>query len=144
MTALDLTAQQLWLPGRGLVPPHIAAAMKAVQDYDPDLSLGRHDQSGEWVILLKRGPMEQPHPVFGLGPELPSREEITRILYQGDVRRHGGKLAVQLQQAGDRRRAAERAEINDQTGVAAEALEWGMRKEGRHPNPRIFVPKGVQ
>lgn len=144
MSALDLTAQQLWLPGKGLVPAHAREAWQAVQDYDPDLTLGRHDSTGEWVILLQRGPMTEPHPIFSLGYQLPSRERIMEMLYRGDVRRHGGKLAVELDKAQARRQKEARDKVNDQTGVAAEALEWAHRQSGTHPSPRIFVTEGVK
>jgi len=139
MSALDLTAQQLWVPGTGLMPSHMREAEQAVKDYDCDLSIGRHEQSGEWVILLQRGGMP-PHPVFGLGHELPSRDRIMELLYKNDVRRHGGELVNKIMRAQDERQKALRDEVNEQTGVAAEGLEWAHRKAGSHPSPRIFVP----
>jgi hypothetical protein len=143
MSALDTQAAQVWLPGQGLVPTYLRQAMKAVEEYDDGLSLGRHEHTGEWVVMLKRGPMTEPHPVFGLGVELPAPEEIKKRLYQADVRRHGGKIAQALDRADAARRKKARDEVNDQTGVAAEAMEWAHRKMGTHPAPRIFVPKGV-
>lgn len=143
MNPLDTSTSQVWLPGQGLVPAYIRAAEEAVTEYDADLSLGRHEQTGEWVVLLKRGPMTESHPVFGLGVELPAPEEIKKRLYQADVRRHGGKIAEALDRADAIRRKALRDEVEDETGIAAEALEWAHRKSGTHPSPRIFVPKGV-
>jgi hypothetical protein len=118
--------------------------MQAVKEYDTDLSLGRHEQTGEWVILLQRGPMDQPHPVFGLGHELPAPEQLKQRLYESDVRRHGAKLAVALMKAQDRRQKELQDKFSDETGVVAEAFEWAHRKEGTHPNPRVFVPEGVK
>lgn len=140
MSALDLTADQLWLPGKGLVPTFIAQAEKAVEEYDCDLMLGRHEQSGEWVVLIKRGPEGRPFPVMGLGNELPSVDEIKKRLFESDARRHGGELVAKIMRSQDARQKALRDEVNNQTGVAAEALEWGHRKQGTHPSPRIFVP----
>ena len=34
MNPVDLTASQLWLPGQGLVPAYMRAAMQAVTEYD--------------------------------------------------------------------------------------------------------------
>lgn len=141
--AIDLNTKELWLPGRGMMPAHVRQAVEAVREYDPDLGLARHDASGEWVVTLQRGTPEA-HPVFGLGTELPPVEEIKRRLYQGDVRRHGGELAVKLQKAQDMRQKHLRDEVNDQTGVAAEALEWALRKEGRTSHSTHYIPKGVK
>lgn len=144
MNATELTAQQIWLPGKGLVPSHARAALQAVEEYESDLTLGRHEQTGEWIVMLKRGPEGRPFPVFGLGTELPSPEAIKQKLYQSDVRRHGGKIALALQKEEDRKRAAQRKLVSDSTEVAAEGMDWAMRKQGVHPFPRIYVPKGVK
>lgn len=143
MTALDLSAQQLWLPGKGLVPPHAREAWQAVKDYDCDLGLARHDESGEWVVTIQRGNMTEPHPIFSLGKELPSRERIQKLLYCNDVRRRGNELFNQILRVQETRQKHMRDEVNDQTGVVAEAFEWAHRKQGTHASPRIFVPRGV-
>lgn len=139
MSALDLTPSQLWLPGQGFVPAHVREATKAVEDYDSNLSLGRHDKSGEWVVLLTR-PDGETVPIFGLGHELPSRERITEKLYKSDVRRHGGKIAEAIDRANEQRRRDLARKADDGTGETAEAFAWAARKDGTHPSPRIFVP----
>jgi hypothetical protein len=78
--------------GSGARPLSRPPGQQAVEEYDEDLTIARHEQTGEWVILLKRGPEGRPFPVFGLGPELPSPEAIKQKLYEGDVRRHGGRI----------------------------------------------------
>lgn len=141
MSVLDLSAQQLWTP-QGLVGPEIREARQAVEDYDPNLSLGRHEITGDWVVLLKRPDSEAPVPIFGLGKELPSRERITEQLYKSDVRRRGGKIAEALER---RQREAQREadrKASDAAEEAAEGFAWAARKDGSHPSPRIFVPGG--
>jgi hypothetical protein len=140
MSNLDIPKAALWLPGKGVLSGDVRAAMKAVEDYDRDLTLGRDERTGDWVVCLQRGPMPGKTPVFGLGKDLPPRERIHELLYKNDVRRHGAKIMDAIDRANAERAKANRDEINDQTGVAAEALEWGLRQEGRHPNPRIFIP----
>lgn len=139
-SALDLQPSQLWTP-QGFVPSHVREVRKAVEDYDVNLSLGQHDKTGEWVVLLKR-PTGETVPIFGLGPELPSREAITEKLYKSDVRRHGGKIAVAMERRDTERRKEQAREADDATGIAAEAFVWAARKDSAHPSPRIFVPGG--
>jgi hypothetical protein len=38
MSALNIPTQALWVPGQGVVPTHVRQAMKAVEEYDTDLS----------------------------------------------------------------------------------------------------------
>jgi hypothetical protein len=130
---------EIWLPDFGAVPTHIRAASKAIEEYDPDLTLGRDKY--EWLVLKKSGP-NGPFPVLGLGAELPGHDEIKRKMYKRDVRRHGEKLVTDMQRRVDARQREQRREIEDAEGIAAEAFEWATRKMGSHPNPRIFVPGG--
>jgi hypothetical protein len=123
------------------VPANIREATKAVEDYDANLSLGKNDRTGDWVVLLKR-PDGETVPIFGLGPELPSREIITERLYKSDVRRHGGKLAVAMERRDAEKRREQARLADDATGEVAEAFVWAARKDGSHPSPRIFVPEG--
>lgn len=132
--------ETLWIPGRGELAMGELAAARAVEEYDPELMLGQDRRSGDWVVLIKRDP---PYPVFGLGPTLPSPDEIKRRLYQADTKRHGGKLADELDRANERAKQELRDRADDATGEVAEALDWGFRKLGSHPFPRIFIPKGV-
>jgi hypothetical protein len=143
MAAIDLSTKELWLPGRGMMPAHVRLATQAVREYGEDtgshdLGLARHDSTGDWVVT-KNG-----HPVFGLGRELPTPERIKEMLYEADARRHGGRLAQKIQQLAEQRAKAARDEVNDQTGVAAEALEWALRTEGRTEHKRVYIPKGVK
>lgn len=137
-SVVDLSSKELWLPGRGLMPAHVRLAVQAVREYGADLGLARHDESGDWVVT-KNG-----QPVFGLGVELPSPERIKEMLYGADAQRHGGKLAQKIQKLADQRAQAVRDEANNQTGVAAEALEWALHKEGRTSYRRVYIPKGVK
>ncbi len=133
---------QLWLPGWGMVPPQVAMAQKAVEEYDADLLIARNQETGDWVVLLDSRREVGPHPVLHLGPELPGHDEIKRRLYQADVRKRGHKIVDDIARA----RAAEEARMksitDDAAGEVAEALEVLARREGRHASPRIFVPGG--
>lgn len=134
--------EQLWVPGWGMVPPHVAAAQKAVEEYDADLLIGRNEQTGEWVVLLDSRREIGPHPVLHLGPELPGVDALKRRLYQADVRRRGHKIVNDIVRERARAEALAKSEMHDAAGEVAEALEVLARRDGRHPIPRIFVPGG--
>jgi hypothetical protein len=136
---LALKPSELWLPGKGFVPSNIREAEKAVEDYDANLSLGKNEQTGDWVVLLKR-PDGETVPIFGLGKELPSREVITERLYKSDVRRHGGKLALAMERRDAEHRRDQARAADNVNGEVAEAFVWAARQDGSHPSPRIFVP----
>lgn len=139
MSDLEIPSQAIWLPGAGTVPVAVLEARRAVQDYAPDLDLAQDQRNGQWVVVME-GNDGQPFPVFGLGERLPGRDEIMEKLYKHDVRRHQGKLARTILKRQDAKRAALEADRQAEIGEAAEALEFGFRKQGKHPNPRIFVP----
>lgn len=126
----------------GNVPFHFMEAGNAVSDYDPDLMLGRNNKTGEWAVLIKKGPHDgQPFPVLILGTTLPSYTEIQHKLYSNDVRRHGHKIVEQVQRRVDERKRALDQEAHEASGETAEVIEHGMRKLGMLPNTqRIFVP----
>jgi hypothetical protein len=132
-------APELWVPGAGLVPANIAQAELAVKEYSADLRLGQTPE-GEWVVAMKQGPDGEYFPVLGLGYELPSADLIKERLYKADTRRRGGEIVKEVQKRNDARQQKVKDEASDGAGIAAEAFDWAARKEGVHPNPRIFVP----
>jgi len=105
--------------------------------------LGQFKDTGEWGIFVARGTREsggQPFPVFNLGRELPSREQIQKRLYEGDVRRRGKEIVDEI----DRHFDAEQKKLadiaSDGAGQLSEAIDSHMRAQGGHPFPRVFVP----
>ena len=116
-------------------------ASNAVSDYDPDLILGRNEETGDWHVFVKHGPHDgKPFPVFYIGPELPPYDQLQKMLYEHDVRRHGHKIVAGI----ERRKKLERErldkEATERHEEVAEYIEWGMRQMGAHPQKRIFVP----
>ena len=141
---------RLYLPDGSEYDPAIRGVQRAVEEYDERLVLARHEITGDWVVFIKlerNSPLSTDqgnlYPVVGLGPELPDVEEVRKRLYQADARRHGSKLLDQINDHNDRLRQERRAAADEAIGETAEALEWGFRKEGWHPQTRIFVPRGI-
>ena len=132
---------EIWTPGLGLVPAHIRSAQKAVEEYDADMSIGRDERDGNWVVMLERGP-QGAHPVLGLGTELPAPEEIKRRLYMSDVRKRGREIVADIERHNAQQRKRLRDETHEAAGEVAEAMDTALHLMKRHPVPRIFVPGG--
>lgn len=138
-----MAQSDIWTPGWGFVPPHVATAQKAVEEYDADLLIGRDERSGDWVVLLdsRRHDMP-PHPVLRLGPELPGVDEIKRRLYMADTRKRGRKIVDDIAREREREQARMNSITHDAAGEVAEAMDSALHLMKRHPVPRIFVPGG--
>ncbi len=131
----------IWLPGLGNVPFNVIDAGNAVSDYSSDLMLGRNNKTGDWHVLVKNGPHDgQPFPVMTIGQELPPYDRLQQMLYERDVRRHGAKIVEAIERKKRITREQLDKEHRDRAEEVAEYMEWGFRKLGKHPNPRIFVP----
>lgn len=131
---------EIYVPGKGEIrfDPRVREAVRAVEEYDPDLTLGRHAYTGDWVIFIRHGDQE-PFPVYGLGQELPSADEIKRHLYTGDVRRHGANIVKHILARQDERQRDAKRRADDATAVAAEALDFHTRKQ-IGSRPKVFIP----
>lgn len=142
---IDAPSGSLWLPGIGVSGTDERAAAAAVEEYDPNLVLGQRRDTGEWIVFLRKGPNDgEPFPVLGLGTRLPAADEVTRTLYQKDVRRHGEKLFHDIYRKQQANLKTLRDNASEASGVLAEGMEWGFRKQGVHPSPRVFLPAGVK
>lgn len=138
-------APRIWTP-TGMVDRELRKAQRVVEQYDERLMLARHEGTGDWCVWLKpkANPFgDLPYPVIGLGPTLPSPEEIERQIVKADAARRGDEILREINAANDKLRAEKERAADDASGQGAEALEWGFRKMSAHPTPRIFVPRSV-
>jgi hypothetical protein len=137
---MPLQSERIWLPDHFREQQERAVA-QAVEEYDPDLSLGYRKDTGEWCAFLpgNRASDGQPFPVYSFGGELPTPDRAKKALYQHDIRRNGKELLDQL----DRIYDDEQKRIADRTSEAseavAEAIDSNMRLKGVHPFPRIHM-----
>lgn len=130
---------RLWVPGIGASDRRVRAVAKAVRDYDPDLRLARHELTGDWVVLIGDAPM----PVYGFGKELPDPASVEATLFQRDVRRRGKRILDELAAKAERDRLDSEYRVSESNGELAEALESAFRRQGKHPVPRVFLPRGL-
>jgi hypothetical protein len=135
---------QLWVPGLGNVPAHLRSAMKAVEEYDVDLQLARNEDTGNWCIFIQRSEGEAPFPVFNLGPELPSPDQIKQKLYMADVRRRGHKIALEVERNNARRHAELESVTADAAGEVAEAVESALRNAGATSHKKVYLNERVK
>jgi hypothetical protein len=133
----------IYMPNGARMSVRELQAARAVEEYDGSLILGQ--LHGEWTVFLRNGPIEgNPFPVLGLGHELPAPEEVKKRLHDADTKRHGGKIATKVDRMNEERKRALCKQADDGVGATVEAFDWGLRKEGVHPHPRIYVPREVK
>lgn len=136
---------KIWTP-TGMVDPRTRAAERAVKEYDSNLFLARHEVTGDWCAFMSHNPFtgeHAPFPVVGFGRELPSADDVREALTRADTARHGQRILDEANRTNDALQEPGRRAADDAAGITAEALEWGHRKLGSHPSPRIFVPRSV-
>jgi hypothetical protein len=130
---------RLWMPGTAAADSRIRKVAKAVERYDEALRFGRHEITGDWVVCMG----EDSHPIFGFGRELPNPDDVERILSEKDIARRGSEILKELADAAEKRRNAESHTLSEKTAIAAEHFEHAFRRIGKHPTPRVFVPRSI-
>jgi hypothetical protein len=130
---------KLWLPGLGVTDLRVRAVARAVERYDADLRLARHEITGDWVVTIG----ENGHPVYGFGKELPHPDDVERKLGSHDIRRQGRQIMDHLAREAERKRLDAQYRSEEQNGEMAEHLEVAFRQNHAHSTPRIFVPRGL-
>lgn len=130
MSGIATPVQGIYHPTNGFMPTGWRAALEVVKEYDPSLTLGRNDQTGEWLVCKTRE-NGQPHPVLALGvyPEAPSREVILEKMYRNDVRRNGARIVDAIERRQAREAAARSAAASEAAGEWAEYAEHVTRGE---------------
>lgn len=130
---------KLWIPGVGVTDLRVRKVARAVEQYDPELRLARHEIHGDWVVTMG----ERGHPIFGFGRELPNPDDVEQILGSRDIKRRGRKIMADLAREAERKRLDSQYRVEEQNGELAEHLEHAFRQQGAHPTTRIFVPRHI-
>lgn len=128
-----------FVAGRGMVDSEVLAVDRAASEYDERLYFDRNYNTGQWCVFLKTPPSEPDLPIFGWD-NIPHPEDAIKRIYQADALRHGDEILNQIDRDNDERERPHREAVEDAQGQLAEAFEWGFRKQGVHPQTRIFVP----
>lgn len=128
--------------GRGLVDSDELAVDRAVTEYDERLYFARNEQTGQYCIYLKTISTEPDLPLVGWDT-IPHPEDAVKRLYQTDSLRHGEKILDDMNRRNADFMKQYEVAADEATYELAEAFESNLRARGAHPNPRIFVPKGV-
>ncbi len=137
--------ESIWIPSKGTMPLHVRAVSKSIEEYDARLSLGKDKHTGDWVVLRENGPDGIPHfPVFALGQELPSADDVKRELFNRDMARNGTRIVQSIKDAQNKRRADAKSHADDGAFAAAQVLEHSYRAMGGDgANTKVFIPRGI-
>ena len=138
MSTIAYPSESIWLPGRGELRFNELQAARAVEEYDPDLTLGQIQDTGQWAVFLPRID-GSPFPVLGLGRELPSPDRIKEILFKSDVRRNGRAILAEMEAHQERSDKEFSDKADEATELVAEAIASNMQAEGTHPYPTIHM-----
>lgn len=118
---------RFWTPTDDNAPMDVMAAQRAVQEYNENLTLGKHLLTGDWCIWIKQGPDKPPYPVIGIGPDLPTPEALQERLYKADTRIHGDRILTNMLKENEAWEKQQAYASEEATGLAAEAYEWAHR-----------------
>lgn len=122
-----------------MVDSDVLSVDRAVNEYDERLYFDRNLDTGQWCVYLKTPPSNPDLPIFGWD-HVPHPEDAIKRVYQGDTLRHGEEVLEQIDRANAERERPYNEASEAAAGQLAEAFEWGFRKQGVHPQTRIFVP----
>lgn len=128
---------RLWVPGIHAQDSRIRAVARAVERYDEAFRFAKHEMTGDWVVTIG----DNGHPVFGFGKSLPRPEDVERLLAEKDVARHGAKILRMLHRESEALKMEADHVAEEKHGELAEVFEHAFRREGRHPTPRVFIPR---
>lgn len=132
---------QTFVYGRGMVDSDELAVDRRLNEYDERLYFARNLDTGQYCAYLKTPPSEPDLPIFGWD-SIPDPEQAIRRIHQADALRHGDEILDRIDRQNAERERPYKEAVEDAEGELAEAFEWGFRKMGTHPSPRIFVPSG--
>lgn len=135
----------IWVPGSHEIR-EATAVRNAVRTYDPDLSFGRNEETGDWCIFLRQGTNKAAStndlPILGFGKDIPAPEAAMTRLLNSDARRRGTEILDELNKNNQDIEDIRKRKADEGIGLMAEGFDWGFRKMGKHPSARIFVPGG--
>lgn len=128
-----------FVAGRGMVDSEVLAVDRAAGEYDERLYFDRNQETGQWCVFLKTIPSEPDLPIFGWD-SIPHPDDAIKRIHQADSLRHGEEILDRIDRENAERERPYKEAVDDAQGQLAEAFEWGFRKQGVHPQARIFVP----
>jgi hypothetical protein len=126
----------IYLPGRGMTDLSAMRVHKAVQEYDERLMFARNTDTGQWCVYIQPERDAEPLPIIGFD-EVPSSEHVIGELYKRDAVRRGSEILDAVNRNNERIRQKYEDAASEGSGIAAEALEWGFRKQGVG-NAKVF------
>lgn len=126
---------EIYIPGQGVTNLEGRGLDRFVNEYDERLSFKRNPATGDFCIYIRmeRGSDPPEVPVIGFGPNMPSRDEVQRRLYNADTMRHGERLLNAMNEHNERLKQVGRDAADEAAWDTTERIEKFMRKHGKSP-----------
>lgn len=118
--SIEVPAQEILVPGRGVINFDALRVDRAVKEYDERLSFGYNPKNEDWVVYIKlprdfkdawyQIEGENVMPVLGVGKEIPIPDAVIKRLWETDAWRNGEEIYDNML----KHNAAIKAEQNEQ------------------------------
>jgi hypothetical protein len=136
----------IYIPGQGEKSFDELRIDRAVREYDERLFFARNADTRDWCVYIMMPRPEPPYPVIGFGRELPPVDEVMRLIYRSDTKRHGWQIYDEIVQSQEDYKKQFRVAADEATEESAEVVEHFLRRHGKSPVIKEFishdVPKG--
>jgi hypothetical protein len=118
----------IYVPGIGETNLEIN---RAVKEYDDRLTFAQNEKTRQWCVYIKVEGDEPDVPILGYD-SVPSRDKVIKDLYCSDTWRHGPEVLLrEIDKKNEAWRKAKKDKSAEASGEVAEALEYGLHKEGK-------------
>lgn len=130
--SIEAPAQEIIVPGRGVVNFDAARVDRAVKEYDERLSFGWNPKNEDWVVYIElprdyKDPWYQiggvpVMPVLGVGKEIPTPEAVVKRLWETDAWRNGEEIYDKMLKHNESLKAEKEAATQAQTDEALDRI----------------------
>ena len=129
----------IFIPGQGTKSFDELRIDRAVREYDERLFFARNTDTNDWCVFVDMPRPEPPYPVIGFGPVLPPLDEVMRLVYRSDTKRHGWQIYDEIVKSQEDYKKKFRDKADDATEESAEVVEHFLRQHGKSPVVKVFM-----
>ena len=129
----------IYIPGHGELSFDEYRIDRAVREYDERLFFARNNDTWDWCVFVRMPGSEPAYPVIGFGRELPPLDEVMRLVYRSDTKRHGWQIYDEIVASQEAYKKKFRDKADEATEESAEIVEHFLRKHGKSPVVKVFM-----
>lgn len=129
----------IFIPGQGTKSFDELRIDRAVREYDERLFFARNAETNDWCVFVEMPRPEKPYPVIGFGPGLPPLDEVMRMVYRSDTKRHGWQIYDEIMASQEAYKKQFRDKADDAAEESAEVVEHFLRQHGKSPIVKVFM-----